>query len=133
MKKLRRGCFLVSLIFLTVLIAFGIYYFKYEKNKVTEFIKPVVISSLKHELSEKVDKLEANRFKDSLRSIIKDYITVLEKRRDKDLEWMKSSQFMNNLKIILDERKVDSLEINNLKNLFIRDLIKNERPEKNGN
>jgi|WetSurMetagenome_2_1015567.scaffolds.fasta_scaffold48795_2 hypothetical protein len=133
MKKYKRGCFLTLLISLTIIIAFAIYFFKNNKSELTDLFKPVVISSMKKEFNDKIDKMETNRYKDSLRIIVKDYLSQLKKRKDINFEKLKTSQFVIHLKIILDGEKIDSSEIQNLKSLLTRDFLKNERSEKNRN
>jgi hypothetical protein len=129
MKKIRKGCFIGLLIILTVVIAGIIYFFKYHKNEVQGIFKPVVLSSLKNDIFEKLNKIHSNNYKDSLKSIVSDYITQIKNKENFNLE--NAGHFFDNIKIILSDSVIDSLEIKNIRNLLIKDMVEYERSKKN--
>jgi hypothetical protein len=133
MKKFKKGCFIVLLVVLTAIIAFLIYFFKYKTNEVSELLKPMIISSFKNEVKEKISNLEPNKYKDSLQAIIGEYLTKIEVRKDKDFSALKADHFFDNIRISLSDGKIDSFEIKNLRNLLIKNLGVYERSEKNRN
>ena len=128
MKKIRKGCFLGLLVILTVIIAIVIYFFKYHKNEVEGIFKPVVLSSMKNDIFEKLNNVETNKYKDSLKSIISDYIVQIKNKENFKLE--KAGNFFENIKITLNDEIIDSLEIINIRNLLIKDMVEYERSKK---
>lgn len=128
MKKIRKGCFLGLLVILTVIIAIVIYFFKYHKNEVEGIFKPVVLSSMKNDIFEKLNNVETNKYKDSLKSIISDYIVQIKNKENFKLE--KAGNFFENIKITLNDGIIDSLEIINIRNLLIKDMVEYERSKK---
>ena len=129
MKKIKRGCFIGLLLVLTVVITIIVYFFKYHKNEVEGIFKPIALSSLRNDVFEKLDKIKDDQYKDSLKSIVSDYITQIKSRENFDME--KAGDFFKNVKIMLSDGNIDSLEITSLRKLLITNMVEYERSKKN--
>ncbi|MCX6150231.1 MAG: hypothetical protein NTX22_06890 [Ignavibacteriales bacterium] len=128
---MKKGCFIILLVVLTVIISVIIYIFKNHKNDVIGIFKPVIISSVESELSKKIDSVKNSIYKDSLKSIIADYMILIKKRKDFSMD--KAGNYFDQVKFALMDGKIDSIEIKNLKTLMKEDFNTNERPKKNRN
>ncbi len=126
---MKKGCFIALLIILTVLIAGTIYFVKNHGNDVVQIFKPMILGTIKNEITEKIDKAEKSVYSDSLKSMFNNFISELRNRKEADLN--KADDFFNGIRFALSDGKLDSLEISSLTKQMKINLDEHERSKKN--
>jgi hypothetical protein len=123
---MKRGCFFTLITILTILVMVGLYLYKNNKNWLKDFGKAKITAMVTKELDENIEKLKSNRFKDSLK--------VLMKNEVKNIHPAQFDSTMNELGYIIKKIKqysadgaIDSTEFAHLKTL----VMENERSKKN--
>lgn len=109
---MKKGCFLISISFLTIIIAIIIYVFKFHEEKVFGFFKPMIIGKSEENLYERLNNLENNTNADSLKKIVGHYIKSLDKSKEVTAEQIKD--FFEKANQSLRDGAIDSLELENL-------------------
>jgi len=123
---MKRGCFYFGITIFTILVALGYYYFKQNKSFLSKFGKEKLVSISIIELSNKIDANINSSYKDSLKDLLKDYSGKI-KFENVDNLWENYSRFTKKLQYLIEDKKVDSLDFVELKNI----VKENERPTKN--
>lgn len=109
---MKKGCFLVSISFLTVIIAAGIYLIKFHQDDLLRMIKPMVVSTSEKDLDAKIDHLSARENSDSLKKVIGLFIKNIDNSHKIDFKQVHNF-FEKANKIVYDGR-IDSVELNEL-------------------
>lgn len=132
---MKKGCFLSALVILTILIGAAIYIVRnHSKNvekTVVTWVKPFVIKNMYKEADEKLQKINDPVYKDTLKAIVRDYISVIEKSDSFDLN--QAQDFQDELNTIFHHSRIDSANISQLTKYLNKEKSAYERSEKNGN
>ncbi|MEW6194732.1 MAG: hypothetical protein AB1521_06235 [Bacteroidota bacterium] len=125
---MKKGCFLTSIIILTIVVAIGLYLYKKYGHEFADYGKEKILEVSINEINEEIDKLEKSIYQDSLKIMLKQQAA---KYKDVNFEdtMNKYGDFIDQMKFFIHDGKIDSIEYIALKNM----TIKNERPEKNRN
>ena len=123
---MKKGCFYFSITLFTIVVALGFYVFKHSKSFFSKFGKEKLISVSIYELNKKIDKTINSSYKDSLKVLLKEYSGKI-KSEDIDSLWGNYSKFEKQLQFLIEDKKVDSLDFIQLKNI----VKENERSTKN--
>ncbi len=126
---MKKGCFIVVLILITVVVAGIIYFFKYRQGDIIDVIKPMIVSSVEDEINKKINETEKNVYTDSLKASFNKLIIRVKKESEIDIE--KADHIFNAIRFALSDKKLDSLELSSILNQMKMDLRKDERPKKN--
>jgi hypothetical protein len=110
----------------TILVALGFFIFKHYKSAFTKFSREKYVSISINELNNKIDKNINSLYKDSLKILLKDYSGKI-KFENVDSLWGNYSRFVKKLRYLIEDKKVDSLDFIQLKNI----VKENERSTKN--
>jgi|GEM_PF-1109953 len=127
---MKKGCFFTVLIILTIIIAAVIYMFKNHKDDVYGLFKPMVLDNFTEELTESLKKNNITANKDSITSIVNNYIEHARNKSNFRLEEL--GHFFSRFELIVSDGVVDSSELAALKNIFEEEK-QNERSEENRN
>ncbi|MGE5431457.1 MAG: hypothetical protein ACM3QX_10300 [Syntrophomonadaceae bacterium] len=128
---MKKGCFVTAIVILTVLTGAGIYLFKYHKDMVILWVKPLIVSNIHKETEKEIAKIKNSQYKDTLRSIVNEYVNVVKNNDHFNLD--KGQDFMDELQFILHRKKIDSTDIRQLTEFLNKEKLDYERSEKNGN
>ncbi len=123
---MKKGCFIVTIFLLTVVIGSGIYFYRKYGYKMENFGKEKIMDITLNKLNEKFDELEKNIYSDSIKIYIKN-ITKELRKQNFDLAMHNFQSIIDFTRIIIGDGKIDSLEFYSLKKI----KIENERPKKN--
>ncbi|MCU7490905.1 MAG: hypothetical protein HF300_10095 [Ignavibacteria bacterium] len=128
---MKKGCFVTAIIILTILLGSGIYIFRNHKGVLLRWAKPFVVSKVQKETEKKIALIKDDQYKDTLRSIINEYVEVVENNDNYDIN--KGKDFMDELQSILHRKQIDSTDIRQLTEFLNKEKLTYERSEKNGN
>ncbi|MDO8550261.1 MAG: hypothetical protein Q7S39_08950 [Ignavibacteria bacterium] len=107
---MKKGCFLKSIIILTILVAAGLYIVQ---NHLEEFFSDLVVSGADEELS----FINESPEKDSLRTLLKDYLQVkftnTKELSDNDIDWL-----IDSVKFVVRDSIITREDLNKIKNLI---------------
>jgi hypothetical protein len=123
---MKKGCFFSAIIFLTVTVGISFYLFKKYYPEIKNFGKEKIFEAGLKDLDEKIDKLQKNRYDDSLRVFIKNEVNSLKKKDFED-SMEKFGDVIKHVKIMMKDSVIDSIDFAELKTMADR----NERPKKN--
>lgn len=123
---MKKGCFFSAIIFLTVTVGISFYLFKKYYPEIKDFGKEKIFEVGLKDLDEKIDKLQKNRYDDSLRVFIKNELNNLKKKDFED-SMEKFGDVMKRIKTMMKDSVIDSIDFAELKNM----ADKNERPKEN--
>jgi len=123
---MKKGCFFSTIIFLTVTVGISFYLFKKYYPEIKNFGKEKIFEAGLKDLDEKIDKLQKNRYDDSLRVFIKNEVNSLKKKDFED-SMEKFGDVIKHVKIMMKDSVIDSIDFAELKTMADR----NERPKKN--
>jgi hypothetical protein len=126
---MKKGCFIIVLVLITVVIAAVIYFFKYREGDIVEVLKPMIVSSVEDEINKKISEAKKNAYSDSLKTAFDKLILKVKKESEIDIE--KADLIFNSIRFALSDKKIDSLELSSILNQMKMDLRKDERPKKN--
>ncbi len=122
---MKKGCFIKSIMILTVLTA-AILYIVY--NKFNDFFlnpgKQLIVTSLNSE----INRIHASPEKDSLKSMIKEYIDGI--KDVKNISHKSVEDFADSLNFVLKDSVISPAELKHLRTILIK-VNSNERSEKN--
>ncbi|MEG8947413.1 hypothetical protein [Rosettibacter firmus] len=125
---MKKGCFFVTIFLLTILIAAGIYLYRKYSYKLEDFGKEKIMEITLNKLNEKLEKLEKNNYRDSLKYVVNKKVHELKNQKF-DIAMYQFQNMIDFIKIIIEDGKIDSLEFYNLKKI----ASKNERSKKDRN
>ncbi len=126
---MKKGCFIIVLVLITVVVAAVIYFFKYREGYIVEVLKPVIVSSIEDEITKKIKEAEKNAYSDSLKTAFNELIIKVKKESEIDIE--KADHVFNSIRFALSDKKIDSLELSSILKQMKMDLRKDERSKKN--
>ncbi len=114
---MKKGCFLIFVILLFIVIAGGIYIYKYHKEEFVNFGKETLVSLLKTDLEDKFDVVKNSVEKDSLKAITFEFMDKLknENLEEKQNEIERLSKL---IKKILKDSVVTPEELTEVKKLI---------------
>lgn len=127
---MKKGCFIIVFVILTVIIGAGIYMYKNHKEDVLALFKPMILDSISDEFNEAIEKKNISANKDSLKNVVNEFLETARNTSKFRLEQIE--RFSTQLYLAINDGVVDSTEITQLKNLFEEEK-ENERSEKNRN
>jgi len=93
---MKKGCFIIVLVLLTVIVAGVIYFFKYREGDVIEVLKPMIIGSIESEINKKIEEAEKSAYSDSLKAAFNKLINDIKKKSEIDIE--KADHIFNNVR-----------------------------------
>lgn len=111
---MKKGCFLVSISILTILIAAVIYILKFHQNDLLKMVKPMVVSASEKELYAKIDHLSSRENLDSLKRVVELFIKDIDNSHK--IDFTSTHNFFEKANKIVDDGKIDSTELNELTN-----------------
>ncbi len=125
---MKKGCFLTSIIILTIVVAVGFYLYKKYWKEIADYGKEKILQVSVNEINEEIDKLEKSIYQDSLKILLGQQVT---KYKDVNFEdtMNRYGDFIDQTKFFIHDGKIDSIEFTALKNM----TSQNERSEKNRN
>lgn len=109
---MKKGCFLVAISILTVIIAAVIYVFRFHEDDIIKMVKPLVLGESEEELYEKIDHLKVRDNTDSLKKVVVSFVKNLETSHKIDLEHVED--FFKKANQMVDDGRVDSVELSSL-------------------
>ncbi len=114
---MKRGCFIKSVIILTIIVAAILYIIE---NKFNDFIltpaKHIFIPALSKEIDKDIERIKPSVERDSLKIIIRDYINEINKKTSLSKDSIEN--VINSIKSTLEDSVVTSQELNNLKKIM---------------
>lgn len=124
---MKKGCFLLSVSILTIIVAVGVYLFRNDGEYFKKFSKEKILEFAYNKLNESIDqKLKSNSFKDTLKIIVTKEFNYL-KNQNFDSAMNKFGQVANLIKDISIDGIIDSTEFSKLKTM----VAYHERSKKN--
>lgn len=123
---MKKGCFLSSIIILTIVIGVGLYLYKKYWHEITDYGKEKIIEVSINDINEEINKLEKSIYQDSLKLLLKEQFTKYKNVNFEDT-MNKFSHVIEQANYFINDGSIDSLEFKTLKNL----TIENERSTKN--
>ena len=125
---MKKGCFFTVFILIIIIIAGAVYFIKFHSDDLVNLGKDKIISLAREKVEEEIDSVEISEFKDSLKSLVTNYIGSLENYKTKDA-MNKLDALSSNLKVILKDKKINKNEFD-----FIKKFMKiNEKPKEDRN
>ena len=109
---MKKGCFIIAISILTIILAVVIYVFKFHEDKVFSFVKPMIIGKSEEEFYKKIDNLENNTNADSLKKIVGLYIKNLDISKEVTVEQI--NDFFEKANQAVSDGEIDSLELENI-------------------
>ncbi len=125
---MKKGCFISFVVLLFLLIAAGIYVYKFHKEEFLNFGKKTLFSMIKSELEDEFENVRYSPQKDSLKILT---FNFLEKLKNDNFEKRKTEieELSKLIKETLEDKEITPDELSK-----IRKLIRNyEANEKNRN
>ncbi len=125
---MKKGCFISFVVLLFLLIAAGIYVYKFHKEEFLNFGKKTLFSMIKSELEDEFENIRYSPQKDSLKILT---FNFLEKLKNDNFEKRKTEieELSKLIKETLEDKEITPDELSK-----IRKLIRNyEANEKNRN
>ncbi len=125
---MKKGCFISFVVLLFLLIAAGIYVYKFHKEEFLNFGKKTLFSMIKSELEDEFENVRYSPQKDSLKILT---FNFLEKLKNDNFEKRKTEieELSKLIKETLEDKEITPNELSK-----IRKLIRNyEANEKNRN
>ena len=125
---MKKGCFISFVVLLFLLIAAGIYVYKFHKEEFLNFGKKTLFSMIKSELEDEFENVRYSPQKDSLKILT---FNFLEKLKNDNFEKRKTEieELSKLIKQTLEDKEITPDELSK-----IRKLIRNyEANEKNRN
>lgn len=126
---MKKGCFIKSVIFITILTAIIIYFVKYHFDDVV--MKPVkgwIATGVEEELQNQLSHIQNSAEKDSLISFVKDYISSMKSLDD--FKNKNYDRFMESVKFIHTDSVITKSELDSFIYLF-KEKFKNEKSTQN--
>lgn len=113
---MKKGCFLSSIIILTIVIGIGLYLYKKYWHEISDYGKEKIIEVSINDINEEINKLEKSIYQDSLKLLLKEQFT---KYKDINFEdsMKKFGHIIEQANYFINDGSIDSLEFKTLKNL----------------
>ena len=122
---MKKGCFLTSIFVLTILIAAIYYVFQNYGDELWSFGKRKISELVASGFEEEINGLNEGKYKDSLKTLVKDFARLSSEKSGQDFETTVSN-FVDSVKIYIRDATLDSLEYSKLKKI----AYYNEKPKK---
>lgn len=127
---MKKGCFIKSIVILTIFTAVILYIVKHKFN---DFVlkpgKSVLSTFVMNEFDKKFDYVKESPQKDSLKVLLKNYISSVNNFKDNSHDSMNS--FIDSLKSAVTDSVISNVELKKLKSLIQKQSLLNERSKKN--
>ncbi len=123
---MKKGCFLGTIIFLTIFIGIGFYLYKKYFTMIQNYGKEKLVEISNNKILEEINDLKVSLYKDSLKIYFDEQIKRL-KTADFESTINEFGRISEQIKYSIEDGIIDSVEYTVLKNM----AIKNERPKKN--
>jgi tRNA C32,U32 (ribose-2'-O)-methylase TrmJ len=121
---LKKGCFIQSVIIVTILIAAAVYIIKYKlEDWVVKPGKKILITEVGNNWENETAFIKESPEKDSLRLLLKYYLENIKTMED--VVNLEQDKFLNELKLVIDDSLVNDAELSKLTS-----LLKKEEYEK---
>jgi hypothetical protein len=118
---LKKGCFLKFIIIFTITLAVTVYLVQ---NKFEEiFLNPgkeLLINALEQGWEDNIDKLKESSAKDSLKTLLENYITKM--KSTEDLSSDQTKEIIKSLEKTFKDNNVDPEELNRVRELIEAEL-----------
>lgn len=121
---MKKGCFIQSVIIVTILIAAAVYIIKYKlEDWVVKPGKKILITEVGNNWENETAFIKEAPEKDSLRLLLKYYLENIKTMED--VVNLEQDKFLNELKLVIDDSLVTDAELSKLTS-----LLKKEEYEK---
>ena len=121
---MKKGCFIQSVIIVTILIAAAVYIIKYKlEDWVVKPGKKILITEVGNNWENETAFIKESPEKDSLRLLLKYYLENIKTMED--VVNLEQDKFLNELKLVIDDSLVTDAELSKLTS-----LLKKEEYEK---
>ena len=118
---MKKGCFLKFIIIFTIILGVSVYLVQ---NKFEEiFINPgkeLLLNALEQGWDDNIDNLKESAAKDSLKSLLENYITKM--KSSKDLSSDRTKDIINSLETTFEDNQVDPEELTRVRELIEKEL-----------
>lgn len=126
---MKKGCFIKSIILLTIVAAVIVYFVKYHFDDVViNPVKGLIAIGVEEELNKQLSHIQSSEEKDSLISFVKDYvysINNLDEIKEKNF-----NNFIKSVKFVYSDSVITKTELDSFIYLF-KEKFKNEKSKKN--
>ncbi|MGK9475892.1 hypothetical protein [Melioribacter sp. OK-6-Me] len=123
---MRKGCFLTLVSIITIAIGSLIFVYRQYGSMIENYVKEKIFEIGVNDFKKRFDKLQHNKYDDSLQVLFSEKIEKLKKENfEESME--NFEKIVNRTKIFIEDSVIDSLEFNILKKIINED----ERREKN--
>ena len=123
---MKKGCFLSTIIFLTIAIGIGFYLFKRYGPDIKQYGKNKLVDLAVKQVNERINYLKNPEYKDSLRIYFDKQFELIRNSKQED-SYEKFGNLVGQFKIFCQDSLIDSVEYLALKNIAVID----ERSKKN--
>ena len=121
---MKKGCFIQSVIIVTIFIAAAVYIIKYKlEDWVVKPGKKILITEVGNNWENETAFIKESPEKDSLRLLLKYYLENIKTMED--VVNLEQDKFLNELKLVIDDSLVTDAELSKLTS-----LLKKEEYEK---
>ena len=121
---MKKGCFIQSVIIVTILIAAAVYIIKYKlEDWVVKPGKKILITEVGNNWENETAFIKESPEKDSLRLLLKYYLENIKTMED--VVNLEQDKFLNEFKLVIDDSLVTDAELSKLTS-----LLKKEEYEK---
>ncbi len=125
---MKRGCFLTVIVLFTIAVGIVFYLYKYKRNIFKDFAKDKIAHLAINDLNKKMSEVSPSVYKDSLQNDLNNFF---DNNKDLDFDTLMTrfGDLIDEARVIIKDKKVDSQEYNHFK----KTLTKYERSTKNRN
>jgi hypothetical protein len=113
---MKKGCFLTSLLTLTIVLGVAFYLVKNHKVTINKLVKPWVIGKVKDKFDNKIASIKNTPERDTLISIVNAYAKSIKEAKDYDID--KDSALLDEIQFAMRDSVIDPAEISKIKVLF---------------
>jgi len=114
---LKKGCFLKSIIILTILVAAGLYIVQNHLDDIVKPGKKIIKDLVMSDIEDDFAYVKSGSEKDSLKNILENYLTEkienADKISDKDIDWL-----IDSVKFVVRDSIITREDLNKIKNLI---------------
>lgn len=115
---MKKGCFFSTIIFLTIAIGIGFYLFKKYSPEIKNYGREKIIQLGMKNIIEKIDKLNKTVYQDSLKIYLNNQMVTLRKGNYNKMR--NFDDILRQVKLFIEDGKIDSVEYRTLKKMAIR-------------
>ena len=116
---MKKGCFLSTIIFLTVAVGIGFYLFKRYSPEIKEYGKRKIMELGIKQVNEKIDSLKNSEYKDSLKIYFDKQFEIIKQNKKED-SMEQFGNLVGQFKIFSQDKVIDSVEFLALKNMAVK-------------